>query len=346
MVQPLKAGTLLFIAFLLLGCQSAVLFHQPTTGNIRLVICERIRNVSLPTRNNKVPIWAPSENRFAYFGAQHARNDIFVATRDGSGFKNLTGSLAGRATTDYAWGSDGRWLYFTWENTNDNLSLYRVDTRTPGSVPVPLSPLSLNSRHPSISTDNRLIVFASTGPADPNDYDLYTSNLDGSNRTLLVRTIGVNDILPSWASDGRVAFVRGRDVVIRQADGSLQATSTVFAGSTPLTLTAKPNRIAWSKDNRYLAYEGGGGKIYRVATTAPFAALCVSCAPGVGLHLDRTPVWYDEDEKLLFHRYVGDPGPVVRETGVVVIEQDGTNEQYIENQSASPDASGIQYICL
>jgi len=347
MYHPHRISFALLFIILLAGCQPGVLYNQPSTGDIRLVGCEHPRSVPLPTRNNRVPIWAPTDNRFAYYGEQFSRADLFIANRDGSGLRNLTRGLAGDPTMDYVWGREGRWLYFTWQNTNDLLSLYRIDTETPGSLPRPLSPLSLNSRHPHVSADNRRVVFASTGPADLNDYDIYTINVDGSNRTLLVRTPGVNDILPSWSADGRIAFVRYTEVIIRQTDGRLLRMPRTFAGLTyALSLNRKSNRIVWSTDNRFIAYEGGGGKIYRVATTPPFTSLCVSCSADVGLHLDRTPEWHDNDEKLVFHRYVNDPEPPGLEVGVVVIDQDGSNEHYLESPGEAPDSGGTPYICF
>ncbi|MEW8525788.1 MAG: hypothetical protein AB2552_22365 [Candidatus Thiodiazotropha endolucinida] len=337
---------ILLLSIFLIGCEANILYHQRSSGLIRINKCDNLRTIALPTSYNRFPQWSPEASHFAYYGEEASGPSIFVSDRIGGSVRNLT-PLVGTPTMDYIWGKDSRWLYFTWQNENGLLSIYRVDTLDPTSSPILLTPLSLNSKNPDISADNRQLVYASMAPGDVDNYDIYSANTNGTNRTRLIHTPAVNDILPAWGPDGRVAYVSDRNIVLRSTAGTSQTIGRPYAGRAASVLRSAPDRLAWSEDGATLAYNGGGGKITTTTTTPPFDTDCISCSPSVGLHLDEYPHWYDDDQRIVFSRPVGDlVNPDYREQGVVTIARDGSDQEYIETGGEGPDPRPRNSLCF
>ncbi len=164
------------------GCATDILYAR--SGSLYKLHCDDEIPLSVASTDNTFPRWSPDGRQFAYIGQQFGRNDIFVrSSRIGASATNLTGGNVAEPLADFEWSPDGDWILYTATNSTGTTSIYRVRTDA-GSLPEPVSPLSLTSKQPSWSPDGRRFVYSSDSPAAEGEFGLYTANADGTNRTL------------------------------------------------------------------------------------------------------------------------------------------------------------------
>lgn len=331
-------GAILLIA----GCQSDILFQRDRTGEIRRLHCGDDLAIAVPTTRNQRPLWSPDGRQLAYYGIGNAGPAIYVTDRFGRAVQNISAANVAVPNLDFVWSPAGDWIYYSARNSTGTHSIYRVQI-DPIAAPQALTPLSLNSVQPSLTPDGRRFVYASDSPGNPEHYDLYTANADGTNRTLLTRTPAAGSLLPAWGPDGRIAYVRDRDVVLIEADGTQHVLGS-YAGAGSIH---RPDALAWSQDGAQLAFAGGGGKIHVAQTTPPYNSSCVSCDADVGQHVDETPRWMPGHARLVFGRPVGRLPPVGSPQGVFRIAADGTDEQLLISDGYRPDPRPrLKSLCL
>lgn len=119
---------------------------------------------------------------------------------------------------------------------------------------------------PALSPDGNQVAFRSVNWIDgATEWDIYVMNLDGTGRTNLTNTPGL-DSRPAWSPDGkRIVFQSSRegsslddwDIYVMQADGSQQTRLT----DDPAIAVAP----VWSPDGTRIAftsYRDGNGNIY------------------------------------------------------------------------------------
>ena len=101
------------------------------------------------------------------------------------------------------------------------------------------------------SADGKRIVFSSTR-GNGTTFDIFTMNTDGTGLTR-VTTDALHDTQPTFAPDGRVAFVRtfsgtNTDIFVKNADGTGAETNLT---NTPTFVEGQP---AWAPDNSKIAF--------------------------------------------------------------------------------------------
>lgn len=279
--------------------------------------------------------WSPVGPRFAYLGRDAVGPAIFLTNiRSAASVRNLTGAADATPDPDFVWTPDGNWILYTATTPNGRRVILRVRIE-PQGTPQVLTPLSLDSKHPSVSPDGLRFVYSSSSPSAVNAFDLYTNNIDGTNRTLLHATPGVDDVLPVWGPDGRIVYVRApSDLYLIESNQSHHDIGD-YAG---LGSPNRPDTPAWSPNGRFIAYSGGGGKIYIVGTAAPYDNRCITCQRDVGggLNIDQNPRWED-DNRLVFDRPVHHIPPLSNPEGIFRINRDGTGETYLNVNADWPD---------
>ena len=184
---------------------------------------------------------------------------------DGTGKRNLTGSLGGQAP---AWSPDGQTIGFvSWRDGSSIPNLYVMSSDGSGQRRVTQDPVfATEASLPALSPDGRRLVFegAESPLANPpSQPDIYMVNVDGSGLQQLTRDPGP-DGLPAWSPDARrIAFVSSRDglravaLYVMNADGSGQRRLTRVSNSY--------SSFSWSPQGRRIAFvsdRDGNDEVY------------------------------------------------------------------------------------
>lgn len=166
---------------------------------------------------------------------------------------------------------------------------------------------------PARAQSSGKILFHSNESAGP--YNIYTINPDGSNRTNLTNTPSsatgwqYYSTYAAWSPDNtKIAFDRGRQVYVMDADGSNVTQVTSHSASYLSTYTCP----AWSPDGTKIAYlRGSGPDIYVVnvdgSGVTKLTSQAVSGTTTVGGGGMRI-AWSPDGTKIAFTRSAGSTG--------------------------------------
>jgi Tol biopolymer transport system component len=227
------------------------------------------------------PTWAPDGRSIAYTyrDERTKATDVFVVGSDGGQPAQLTHVDPGTWAYRPSWAPNGRRILFTlaahlWTVRSDTgrvtkLRLGHEGAWSPNGAQIAFlvgrgisvmrangsGARSIRARVPGFTWDaptwtrdgTRLLVQAI---ADRAQYDLFTSNADGSRLRRLTHT-KQDEILPAWSPNGRrIAFVRGRlrDQSIWVSSSSATNLKRLHDGTYP----------SWSPSGKRLAFEDDG----------------------------------------------------------------------------------------
>lgn len=349
-LRSLVLATVVAHSYLLGGCSADIAYTR--NGELRRLHCGSDQPIAVGTTANEGPQWSPDDTRLAYLGMDSGRNDIFLltaATKTSWHTNNLTAGATAVPTVDFSWSPDGRWIFYTAVEPGGLQAIYRVlaDPAPGTTVPPPMrvSPPGVNSKNPTVSPDSNRIAYSATSLANPTEYHLHTSNIAGTNQATLTFAPGSNDIMPAYGPDGRLVYVREPStVLIIEPVYPHQQLTPTFAG---LGSYSRPDRPVWSPNGDYIAYTGGGGKIYVVSSRAPYAYTCITCSSTAppGLNIDQNPRWSAGSERLVFHRPVHDIPPLGNPEGLFSIRRDGTEETFLSVDGRRPHSQARSHWC-
>ena len=207
-----------------------------------------------------------------------------------------------------------------------------------------------NDLTPAWSADGTRIAFS-------RDFDIYSMNADGSNRTQLTNNSD-GESNPTWSPDGsRIAYERalpaGEGQVIHQiylmdADGSDQDTQLADD-------SASQEDPAWSPDGSKIAYVRGV-HIYTVNVDGTgLTRLTGGVSSGGDFYIRDDPNWSPDGSKILFTRYGPCSSvsctPEDAQYDIFVMNADGNggkkrltnNLVHDENPTWSPDGTRIVF---
>ena len=174
---------------------------------------------------------------------------------------------------------------------------------------------SISNSYPMFSPNGERLIFHSNRMGN---YDLYTSNLDGSELIRLTDHPGM-DRTPSWSPSGdKVAFVSTRDgnydVFIMNADGSNQLNLTNSESS-------KEVHPYWSPDGSYIIFNSSRiNDTYDVYTMKPDGSNMEKLRKGNDgevTHAQYTP----DGSKIVYRKFLGDGN-----SEIFIMNSNGTNE--------------------
>lgn len=214
--------------------------NNPEIYRMRLDGSE-LQRLTFTEADDRSPTFSPDGQLIAFMSWRDGlRPDIHVMNADGTQRLRVT---ADEAYDEFpAWGRDG-WLYFD-SNRAGPFQIFRM--RPNGSE---VQPLFLSGADDAVvDVFGERVVFQSRRESDP--YQIFTSNLDGTNAVRLTHTQARNN-RPEWSPDGtRIIFVSERDgeaaLYVMNADGTDQLRLTVGLGG-----VAAPR---WSPDGQWILF--------------------------------------------------------------------------------------------
>ena len=255
-----------------------------------------------------------AHSKIAFVTSRDGKGEIYVINPDGSGLTNLTDNPA----EDFApaWSPDGSKIAFRSHRGEGFYNLYVMDAD--GSNQIRLVQNSgddpAGDFRPSWSPDGSKIVFNSNREG-VRYRGIYVVNVDGSNLTNLT----TSGSAPRWSPDGsKIAFELGRDIYVRNADGSNH------------TRLAEGVRPAWSPDGSKIAFSA--------ITESTFEIYLMNADGSDPNSLTRgsvpafLPSWSPDGLKIAFKTMREDDPELFLE--VLVMNADGSNQTRLSGQVA------------
>ncbi len=224
-----------------------------------------VRRITTSPEADRQPDWSPGGTEIAYSIRKPGQKTNFEVARigaNGRGYRQLTTTPDGQASSQPAWFPNGRNILFRRSGpTAASSSIWQMSAL--GASPFlryqpPHSPL-----YPTWSPDASKILFtAMLSPTGDTDRGIFTVNRDGSGLTTLFDMPGTFDSAPAWRPDGRrIAFESDANIAGGNPEGDLEIWTMAADGSDVRQLTHNAIRDegpAWSPDGgRYLAYSSG-----------------------------------------------------------------------------------------
>jgi Tol biopolymer transport system component len=153
---------------------------------------------------------------------------------------------------------DGRRLVYTRKISDTNI--FRLDLRSPASIPDALIASSRHDEHPRVSKDGQYVAFESDRTGD---YEIWVARADGSSQRQLTAAGSSTATQPAWSPDGReIAYVSrlsstSEIEVVSVEGGRARSLTRGFNCATP----------AWSSDGRFVYFStnrSGEWQVWRV----------------------------------------------------------------------------------
>jgi Tol biopolymer transport system component len=176
---------------------------------------------------------------------QGVNSDICVINSDGTGFRVLDG---GPNWAEHpSWSPDGRRIaYVVYPGGSvdiDDATLWVMNAD--GSGKRQLTKGAVRGDWPTWSPDGKQIAFSFVR-AQPEGFDLFVINADGSGLRSVASSPGGWREYPAWAPNGKILFLRNSDVFAINPDGS---------GLERLTKMGSINEFALSPDGKRIAID-------------------------------------------------------------------------------------------
>lgn len=149
------------------------------------------------TARDTSPVLSPDGNRVAFQSARGGSNDIWVASIDGTGLRQLSNKL-GAESTSPSWSPDSRSIAFAATYTNGSQNVWIVDSA--GGAPRQLTADAFANGHPQWSRDGKTIYFQSNRSGRPETWRMPASG----GEAVPVTTNGAEDAIESY--DGQTLF--------------------------------------------------------------------------------------------------------------------------------------------
>ena len=221
------------------------------------------RRLSTSPETDRQPDWSPGGYHIAYSirkPGESSNYEVARMTASGSGYRRLTVTPSGQASTQPAWFPDASAILFRRSGPGAVGSIWRMGLL--GESPSlyyqpPRVPL-----YPTFSPSMTKLLFTAVSPTDAKDRGIFTVNADGSGLTTLFDVPGAYDSAPAWSPDGtRIAFESTADIggANPERDMEVWTMSADGSGARQLTHNALHDEgPAWSPDGgTMLAYTSG-----------------------------------------------------------------------------------------
>jgi Tol biopolymer transport system component len=212
------------------------------------------------TSNNSIdwlPDWSPDGNQIAHTSNRREGNHDSWAM-DGSGGRARL-LVATAAWDDYPrWSPDGRRLALATTARTQGIDNSEIHVLEANGNLVRITQTVAEDQWPDWSPDGRVIY--TEGFKGTSNWDIYTSNADGTNRQLWLGG-PTSDVQPAWSPDGQwVAFVRmshdlnGNGQFDEEDAGDVWVARSNGTGLRQLTSGVWAVTPTWSPDSQWIAY--------------------------------------------------------------------------------------------
>jgi hypothetical protein len=222
-----------------------------------------VRRLSTSPEPDRQPDWSPGGYHIAYTirkPGESVNYEVARMTASGAGYRQLTTTPAGQASSQPSWFPDATGILFRRSGPGNVASIWQMGIL--GESPVlryqpPRTPL-----YPSLSPDMTKILFTAVSPAASTDRGIFVADADGTGLTTLFDVPGSYDSAPAWSPDGtRIAFESNADVGGANPEHDMEIWTMTADGSGARQLTrnaAHDEGPAWSPDGgTMLAYTSG-----------------------------------------------------------------------------------------
>jgi Tol biopolymer transport system component len=193
-----------------------------------------------------------SKGQIAYLTVEEGKDQVAVASSDGSKPKTLT-QFGGTHVYSPAWSPDGSKLACVSDDVGTT-EIYVVSADGSGSTRV--TDNKVDDRDPAWSPDGTKLVYASD-PTGKKVFQLFVADLKTGKSTQITASAGSN-YSPVWSPDGKqIAFVSTRDrfpnIYVMDVTDRSPRLLTVGAGS---STSRDPD---WSADGKYIVFASNRG---------------------------------------------------------------------------------------
>jgi hypothetical protein len=189
------------------------------------------------------PAWSPDGSKIVFVTSRDGNDEIYTMNADGTGASRLTNDAD--AEQEPAWSPDGTKIAFD-KDTGSNRRVYVMNANGSGAVALTSGG---GEGGPVWSPDGSKIAFTQLIDFFNNDFDIYTMNADGSNKTVIADdpAPNQNEGAVAWSPDGgSIAFVIGNYQGFSGVN--FVATAAAVHGATPspfaASATAAPDSAA------------------------------------------------------------------------------------------------------
>jgi Tol biopolymer transport system component len=197
-------------------------------------------------------------------------------------------------------GKNGK-IVFSSSRADKNLEIYVMNPNGSGVKRLTEDPAPATDLSPTWSADSTRIAFC-------RDFDIYSMNADGSERTQLTNNADT-ECNPTWSPDGsRIAYERALPAGEGEVHPQIYLMDADGGDQVPLLAddSASQYSPAWSPDGSKIAFlrSGGGDHIYTVNVDGTgLTRLTGGASSGGDPYIRDDPNWSPDGSKILFVRY-------------------------------------------